>query len=377
MGEIREMNLYVDNLPERICIGHQGTQGAIAIRFNVAGWLKKWPNGVFDINIQRHGEYQVQYSRSATPENGIITWVPDATDTAVIGVGHYEIEIKREANAKDNYTSAVGEFMVLERVGGDQINPPDPYIPWITKLNQTIAKSEALNAQNEQALKNMENVIAAAEQANATIAQGIVDYSQLKADAVAGENVNAVFDHSTNTMHFTLAPGPQGPKGDIGPQGPAGKSGIISDASHATIWTNNYPATIYARNISQDNKPVSTCEIRITKPASGPNKLNLKIIYENGADKIIPLDNGMTSQTKTWFYILLVDIGGWAGAWWTYSMESVSNNNMRKLVFDTAQFNEIKTQNIKSFELTSADASNPNIPADTIITIYSPYNLDE
>ena len=375
MGEIREMNLYADNLPQRICIGHQGTQGAIAIRFNVAGWLKKWPNGVFDINIQRHGEYQVQYSRSATPENGIITWVPDATDTAVIGIGRYEIEIKREATANDNYTSAVGEFMVLERVGGDQINPPDPYIPWITKLNQAISKSEALNAENEQALKDMKNVIEAAEQANATIAQGIVDYSQLKADAVAGDEVNAEFDHSTNTMHFTLAPGPQGPKGEIGPQGPAGKGGIIGDASKLTMWTVAPSAPIFSRNISADDKPVSTCEIRITKPAAGPNKLNLQITYADNTTKTIALDNGMTSQVKTWFYVLLVDIGGWAASWWTYSMANVTNNNMRRLVFDTPYFNEIVTQNIKNIQITSGDSSQPNIPADTKIAIYCPYEL--
>ena len=375
MGEIREMNLYADNLPQRICIGHQGTQGAIAIRFNVAGWLKKWPDGVFDINIQRHGEYQVQYSRSTTPENGIITWVPDATDTAVNGVGRYEIEIKKEANSRDNYTSAVGEFIVLERVGGDKINPPDPYIPWITKLNQAISKSEALNAENEQALKDMKNVIEAAEQANATIAQGIVDYSQLKADAVAGDEVNAEFDHSTNTMHFTLAPGPQGPKGEIGPQGPAGKGGIIGDASKLTMWTVAASAPIFARNISADDKPVSTCEIRITKPAAGPNKLNLQITYADNTTKTIALDNGMTSQVKTWFYVLLVDIGGWAASWWTYSMANVTNNNMRRLVFDTPYFNEIVTQNIKNIQITSGDSSQPNIPADTKIAIYCPFEL--
>ena len=187
-----------DTLRKPIILGVQGENDTHEIQIDYSDWVSEIGAGEPKIAVQRPGE-EVAYYTEIDYEDGVITWKPSATDTAIDGLGFCQVVyVVGEAIAK----TVTFRTVVFPSIGNG--NPGGPY---------------------DDILDTLEGLIEDAEQAASSVIDMTVDSEMLGPGEEA--TVEKQIDAETGivNLHFGLPTGPQGPKGDAGEAGPQGETG--------------------------------------------------------------------------------------------------------------------------------------------------------
>ena len=128
-------------------IGVQGENIANRIQIDMSSWVAQYPRASYYILFKRYNE-SAAYPVNTTMENGILTWVPTALDTAIVGVGFTEVR------ALDPETGMIKKSRIIPTVvensvtGSEGSVAPEGFEEWLANALQSIqdAKDESVDA---------------------------------------------------------------------------------------------------------------------------------------------------------------------------------------------------------------------------------------
>ena len=161
----------IDQLTE-IDLGVVQENEATEIEIDVSPWLKKWPDGIFTVNVCRPGEME-PYPAHCRVENGMLYWLVTEGELAIAGNGRCDIRLYQGTVKKKTRIAITRIHETLP--GSTQEEPPDAAQGWLDSLNETRAEVESnTKAAQESAAKAalsevqaMAHAQSAAESANA------------------------------------------------------------------------------------------------------------------------------------------------------------------------------------------------------------------
>lgn len=161
----------IDQLTE-IDLGVVQENEATEIQIDVSPWLKKWPDGIFAVNVCRPGEME-PYPANCRVENGMLYWLVTEGELAIAGNGRCDIRLYQGTVKKKTRIAITRIHETLP--GSTQEAPPEAAQGWMDSLNETRAEVESnTKAAQESAAKAalsevqaMAHAQSAAESANA------------------------------------------------------------------------------------------------------------------------------------------------------------------------------------------------------------------
>lgn len=119
-----------DLMGRKITIGRQGESLARLIQFDVSPWLVQWPDARIVLMLRRPGE-TTPYAADTHVDGSVLCWLPTSADTAISGMGYYELRAERgDVVAK----SITGPVVINASLTGAETDPPDPYKDWLNRL---------------------------------------------------------------------------------------------------------------------------------------------------------------------------------------------------------------------------------------------------
>lgn len=161
----------IDQLTE-IDLGVVQENEATTIEIDVTPWQKKWPNGIFAINVCRPGEMEA-YPAQCTVENGILKWLVKEGELAVAGNGRCDIRLYQGTVKKK---TRIAITRIHETLPGSETDaPPDAAPGWLDALNQSAAEAR----------EAAEKAIEAADAINETTVRGYADQAKESAENAA------------------------------------------------------------------------------------------------------------------------------------------------------------------------------------------------
>lgn len=122
----------------KIILGQRGENLANEIQIDVSKWLEKCPDANFSISVIRPDE-ELPYLAASTLNGNILTWTPDAGDTALPGIGKMEIcAVSGDRILK----TPVVVTQVYDCLYDDPSDPPEAAQGWLAQLRDTQAYVE-------------------------------------------------------------------------------------------------------------------------------------------------------------------------------------------------------------------------------------------
>lgn len=107
-----------------IFLGYQGTHDVLQIDIDIGEWVGSLGvDGVALIKAQRKGDSMGYPASRVSYADGVITWIPDATDTAVHGYG--ECQVNFTPSVEGLQRSKIFKTVVPESMGNDSAEPAD------------------------------------------------------------------------------------------------------------------------------------------------------------------------------------------------------------------------------------------------------------
>lgn len=146
----------IDQLTE-IDLGVVQENEATEIQIDVNPWLKKWPDGIFAVNVCRPGEME-PYPANCRVEDGMLYWLVTEGELAIAGNGRCDIRLYQGAVKKKTRIAITRIHETLP--GSTQDAPPDAAQGWLDSLNETRAEVES----NTKAAKESAAQAAASEE---------------------------------------------------------------------------------------------------------------------------------------------------------------------------------------------------------------------
>lgn len=119
-----------DLMGQKITIGRQGESLARLIQFDASSWLAQWPDARIVLMLRRPGESTL-YAADAHVEGNALCWMPTNADTAISGMGYYEL---RAESGDVVVKSITGPMVINVSLTGAETDPPDPYKDWLGRL---------------------------------------------------------------------------------------------------------------------------------------------------------------------------------------------------------------------------------------------------
>lgn len=219
----------IDQLTE-IDLGVVQENEATEIQIDVNPWLKKWPDGIFAVNVCRPGEME-PYPANCRVEDGMLYWLVTEGELAIAGNGRCDIRLYQGTVKKKTRIAITRIHETLP--GSTQEAPPDAAQGWLDSLNETRAEVEsntkaAKESAEKAALSEVQAMAlaqSAAESANAAetakesaeTAWQNIQALDAEAETLAPEEAaTAEYDKALNKLLFGI---PKGNKGDKGDQG--------------------------------------------------------------------------------------------------------------------------------------------------------------
>ena len=123
----------------KIILGQCGENLANEIQIDVSKWLEKCPDANFSISVIRPDE-ELPYLAASTLNGNILTWTPDAGDTALPGVG--KMEICAVSGGRILKTPVVVTQVYDCLYDDDPSDPPEAAQGWLAQLRDTQAYVE-------------------------------------------------------------------------------------------------------------------------------------------------------------------------------------------------------------------------------------------
>lgn len=146
----------IDQLTE-IDLGVVQENEATEIQIDVSPWLKKWPDGIFTVNVCRPGEME-PYPANCRVENGMLYWLVTEGELAIAGNGRCDIRLYQGTVKKKTRIAITRIHETLP--GSTQEAPPNAAQGWLDSLNETRAEVES----NTKAAKESAAQAAASEE---------------------------------------------------------------------------------------------------------------------------------------------------------------------------------------------------------------------
>ena len=219
----------IDQLTE-IDLGVVQENEATEIQIDVNPWLKKWPDGIFAVNVCRPGEME-PYPANCRVEDGMLYWLVTEGELAIAGNGRCDIRLYQGTVKKKTRIAITRIHETLP--GSTQEAPPDAAQGWLDSLNETRAEVESnTKAAKESAAQAAASegqaqghAQSAAESANAAetakesaeTAWQNIQTLDAEAETLAPEEAaTAEYNKALNKLLFGI---PKGNKGDKGDQG--------------------------------------------------------------------------------------------------------------------------------------------------------------
>lgn len=116
--------MYSINTLARIDIGRQGETGLRKVAIDCTAWTAVYPGLGLVLAAIRPGETNVYLPTGVTVDSGVLTWVPDETDTAIVGTGVFGIQ---GTDASQNVIkSATAQYTIEDSIDGNSSYVPDP-----------------------------------------------------------------------------------------------------------------------------------------------------------------------------------------------------------------------------------------------------------
>lgn len=132
-----------------IFLGKKGEEGAAEVRFPVAGWIKEFGHGVFQILHLRNGETTPYPVLCAVVGDEYVSWTVSSADVLYPGYG--KAELTYYVGGKIAKTQTWRTF-AADALAPDE-TPPDPYQTWLDRALAAVgeAASEVETTAKEQA----------------------------------------------------------------------------------------------------------------------------------------------------------------------------------------------------------------------------------
>lgn len=168
MYKIEELASTID----KIDIGRRGEHLAREIQFDVTVWLNKWPDATFAINVVRPDE-EVPYPVACTLSGNILSWSPDAADTALHGIGRLEINAM---SGERLMKSAVVLTQIAKSLYVDDLGVvPEVGQGWLDELARTQSYVEQAVDNVSQSEEDVARMATEIEEGQAELEQRVTD----------------------------------------------------------------------------------------------------------------------------------------------------------------------------------------------------------
>ena len=228
-----------------ISLGKQHENLAVTVQFDVSAWLDAIaPNGVFGVNVRRHGE-SASYPCPITVDGTVVTMQIRDVETEKDGSGFVELEYRVGDTV---VRSATWKTYVQPSITDTTTEPPDPFESWVETLTglgaQTEQNAESAAGSAEDAERSATTAAQSATDAEAakTTAEEAADNAETAAERAEAAMLHAPYIDSTNKHWYVYNPttevyadtgmvaegqdGAKGDKGDTGAQGVQGERGL-------------------------------------------------------------------------------------------------------------------------------------------------------
>lgn len=219
----------IRHMPHVIPIGIQTEMGVEAIGFDVKPWLDEYDGLTITVWPTRPGEGAAYPAADVKLVGTVLYWTPNATDTAISGVGR--VEILGIADGKRKLSGYCDTLVKGTSLDATQ-ETPEPIKPWVDQV--VMAGAQALTA-----VDKMPKISAGGTWMVWDNVLKVYADTGLPSSGEDGKTGPAGERGETGPAGPAGERGPAGPqgakgdKGDTGPQGPAGANG--KDGTGVTI----------------------------------------------------------------------------------------------------------------------------------------------
>lgn len=132
--------LEIKQLCEELCLGKQGENLARVVYFKEPElWKERFGEGTCELLHKRNGD-EVPYPVVLDIENGKYCWKITNIDTSVAGVGECELYYSVSGVV---VKSKVWPTRVMESLGGEFADVPEPQKPWVDEVLEAAEKVES------------------------------------------------------------------------------------------------------------------------------------------------------------------------------------------------------------------------------------------
>ena len=195
-----------DSLPQMIELGRQGENRVRAITIDCGEMLARWSGAEIVLRAIRPGENTPYIVETTIDDTGVMTWQPDATDTAIAGTGRAELRCTLDGRVEKSAVFATCIKAALSDADGEKADAPSSWTQAVLDAAETVTET----------------------------AQQVSDLiTGVGATAVtldAGADATVTTDGKTLTFGIPRGEkGAQGVKGDTGAQGERGLQGEKGD----------------------------------------------------------------------------------------------------------------------------------------------------
>lgn len=144
-----------DETRKPIFEGVQGENESREIQFDISSWIEELGEGVCTATAKRPTD-TTPYPVTVTRSGNVVTWKPNSTDTAIEGIGAFQLEYSINGSIAKTRIWNTKIAPSLDPAG----DPPDPYDNWLAEMRQIAAD----------ATQAAQDADASADEAAATIA---------------------------------------------------------------------------------------------------------------------------------------------------------------------------------------------------------------
>lgn len=128
------------NKDNHIILGKRGENHASKVRFSEPLlWQSVFGEGTVELLHQRKGD-EAPYPVVLTVEDGIAYWHISSADTAIAGEGKCELRYMVDDVV---VKSRIFRTTVLQALGDDTVDPPEPQKPWVDQVLEAAEKIES------------------------------------------------------------------------------------------------------------------------------------------------------------------------------------------------------------------------------------------
>lgn len=297
-----------DETRKPIFEGVQGENESREIQFDISSWIEELGEGACTATAKRPTD-TIPYPVTVTRSGNVVTWKPNSTDTAIEGIGAFQLEYSINGSIAKTRIWNTKIAPSLDPAG----DPPDPYDNWLAEMRQIAAD----------ALQDAQGADASAQDAEAW-AKGTKNGTPVSSSDAQYQNNSKYFAEESYKNAEAWAVGQHGGV-DVPSTDPAYENNAKYWAEQSLA--NQYGAfivksaegNIASFNDGADNVPMKSVKVAIVPKQSGsgdPSPSNVRPITGTSTVNVTVagfnlLDESLFLEASGW----QISNGYYTGAW--------------------------------------------------------------